>query len=160
MVVHTHNERVGVLPNLQGRIRMPRPRPNPGKGRVPNSRCLGRPSVRGWPMKCGNGCDRGVHSRGVCRPCYDRWRYSQPNGKTGRVTIGDMVLDLLSVDGGWLTLEGICLELPEGLNQKTVRSALWRLSAADLVCVRKVPLAYRHNPKRVSLDIRTEWKAA
>lgn len=40
-------------------------------------------------------------------------------------SVPDRTLDLLSIDGGWLTVQGIALDL--SAKQPTVEKALWRL---------------------------------
>lgn len=58
------------------------------------------------------------------------------------------ILDLLETDGGWLTVEGMCVHL--GVTGETAQKALERLRNSGFVVMRELPLA--------GCDIRYEWR--
>lgn len=66
-------------------------------------------------------------------------------GSIHRGSVADRTIDLLRVDGGWLTCEGIALDLGE--SPQTVSRTLFRLRLRDWVLSR---------PR----DSRLEWRAA
>lgn len=76
--------------------------------------------------------------------------------------IPDRILDLLRIDGGWLTTEHIAMRLEA--QRKSVERALWRLRAAGLVRSRQLELAYKRRGTfggpAGAWDVRREWSAA
>lgn len=81
-------------------------------------------------------------------------RVPTPRPKERRV-VTENLLDLLEIDGGWLTAAGIAvaLEIPE----PTVSRTLYRLRQRNLVRCRNVELALSAAGQMQS---RSEWRAA
>jgi predicted transcriptional regulator len=75
--------------------------------------------------------------------------------KQARWSNPDRIVDLLDIDGGWLTVDGIADRL--GISPTTASRALYRLRNAGLVESRYVELA-RSRPGKASLDGRSEWR--
>ena len=75
------------------------------------------------------------------------------------------IIDVLETDSGWLTTEGIALQLGWG-NEPSVRRALERLVSRGIVEHRQVQLAGHLNPPALSysgsgvgvVDRRAEWR--
>ena len=65
------------------------------------------------------------------------------------------LLDLLELDGGWLTSEGLALDL--GFDPQTVDRTLYRLRQKNLVESRVVELALSSGGR---LQSRSEWRWA
>lgn len=91
--------------------------------------------------------------------------------KVGQLTRNGLparVLDVLETDGGWLTTEGVALQVVGKLD--TVRHALYRLQRLGLVESRQVELAKRGGGKTAQtysgnglsgyVDVRREWRAS
>jgi Mn-dependent DtxR family transcriptional regulator len=81
-------------------------------------------------------------------------RLVTPRPKPKRV-VTENLLDLLDIDGGWLTSAGIAdvLQMPE----PTVSRTLYRLRTRNLVRYRNVELALSAHGRMQS---RAEWRAA
>lgn len=81
-------------------------------------------------------------------------RVRKPHPKQRRY-VTESLLDLLDIDGGWLTSDGIAvaLELPV----PTVSRTLYRLRGRNLVRYRNVEMALS---ARGRMQSRAEWKAA
>ena len=75
--------------------------------------------------------------------------------KAERQYVTRNVLDLLELDGGWLTAEGLALDL--GFDPETVDRTLYRLRQKNLVQSRVVELALSSAGR---LQSRSEWRWA
>ncbi len=69
----------------------------------------------------------------------------------------------LDADGGWLTSEGIAMEVDQ--DPETVQRSMWRWRRAGHVETRQVQLAYIggvnvSGRNRSSMEARREWKTA
>lgn len=79
------------------------------------------------------------------------WKFRE---KKKKVSITRQILDVLVVDGGWLTLEGITLQVKA--HPKSVWRTLYRMHDRGQISQRRVELASGLNR---SLQVRIEWRA-
>lgn len=81
------------------------------------------------------------------------WQYRTTIKRRRR--IGEEILDLLLIEGGWWTIDGITVRL--GFNPKSISRTLIRLRHKGQVRSRRIGLATGRN--RMGLESRQEWKA-
>lgn len=89
-----------------------------------------------------------------CQPCKDAHAayfrtYQRRSEEASK--LADQVVDWLSLDGGWLTSEGLAMELDRSVGW--MDRVLRRLRSEGVVESRVVELAGTHR------DQRTEWRA-
>lgn len=77
--------------------------------------------------------------------------------KTRRMNAGVRIVDLLLIDGGWLTLPGIAVALD--ISEASAAQALYRLRDSGLIEERVVELATRLSIHR-QVERRREWRHA
>ena len=97
----------------------------------------------------------------ACRSCNrERQRYYNAL-RRGDIVMkpharaADRIIDLLLIDGGWLTCPGIAHAL--GLPEASVRQALYRMRGKGLLEEQIVELSCSANEKR-QLEKRREWR--
>jgi hypothetical protein len=108
------------------------------------------------------GCASPHLALGYCSRHYSRFkRWGDPLG-AGQVRpyqVRSRVLDALQLDGGWLTLEGVRLLLPD-VARMTIENHLRTGVRSGKLLRRSVDLASRGGGKRKGqLETRIEWRA-
>jgi hypothetical protein len=118
-----------------------------------------KPTLTGCQVKS---CPKTYWARGYCKMHYDRIRRhgdpqsDRPPRRGPPAVIGPAVLDVLERDGGWLTVQGILLELDgHGHTARQVNNAL-RTTLSGLVESRTIELGGARNPR--GIDLRVEWR--
>lgn len=115
------------------------------------------PKVKGRTCEWA-GCSNLHRARGFCdthyRIHYRRLRKAGLLPPPRTITIKDRVADALETDGGWLTVEGINLLLPD-LQTNQIRYALDKLQTSGRVEHRSMELAMSTPPR---FDWRREWR--
>lgn len=105
----------------------------------------------------GPSCDRPLLAKGLCSPHYkQQWRGEQLRVLVAPLT--ERVLDLLQIDGGWLTKAGIADRL--GVTEDQALHALQRLRDGGMAEMRSVGLSVRKHRTGAVVDQRVEWSAS
>lgn len=73
-------------------------------------------------------------------------------------TLADRISDLLALDGGWLTADGISVDLE--CHPESAERSLRQLERDGLVLRRRVVLTVSQWGRKGSWESRTEWRAA
>lgn len=76
-----------------------------------------------------------------------------PHPRPNRGSIAERTLDLLLIDGGWLTCPGMALALD--VNERTLRRVLYRICTKGLLEERTVGLGVGD---RNHIETRREWR--
>lgn len=109
----------------------------------------------GHAMTCSfDGCAQDSKARGYCSGHYAQLLRGQDLRPTRRRFPLENLLDVLELEGGWWTAEGLSLRL--GYSTKTVETWCRRLAREGVLRVRYLQLAYGEGNK---LEARTEWAA-
>lgn len=131
--------------------------PRDGSGRPrrycsDDCRWMSRHNAKGERRRCNRQrCNRFIESEGLCEVHLRLRRTNQP-GWFAR----DKIIDWLSIDGGWLTAQGLAADL--GHSVEMVEKVLRDLRREGVVESRLVELAY--SGRSHGFDRRTEWRTA
>ena len=108
-------------------------------------------------------CTEPYSAKGYCRFHYKRFNlYGDPlyvPVRRGRKPeLSNRVLDVLEADGGWLTAEGIALQLDGVMTPAQVKNALYD-ALEDRTEHRAVGLASSNTRGPYGFEVRAEWRA-
>jgi hypothetical protein len=103
------------------------------------------------------GCDGAHTARGYCSTHYQNLRRTGSPVAQIRRKLKPRIVDVLESDGGWLTVQGINLVLPD-MVEESIIYCLRTLARDGTVERRQIGLAGSVGP--VGYEIRNEWRIA